>query len=388
MPEAAPVCPALAVAPSPALAVPGKKLFFPRNGESARGRHGDCGTASSSSSENDPAPHHYPPTQAPPPPDPLSSKEQTSPSKSTATPPGSPTSRSDKSDLLLTDEEIEHFPLFSRPRSVLTLFVALALLFALAVRHEADSSVARALSSSEVSSTTGEATLSAQQGAPGAAGAPISRAPGAPPAQLSGNLFRGYLAAAGILLVTAACSFPDGPFTKPHPLCWRVVLGLLLSYWLTLVFVLFLDYTQVRDVLAFLDPELTPEKRLPEQLPWKKLRWDCHCEGDCVSESCCYCNVPYMIYSGIHDESCWCHNSCALSGRGPATAHSSRSCMVICCIMVHPIFSWTTSARIALGFSFPGNRGDYILSPTVSWTARITLGTAVFPDLLMFTLPL
>eukprot|EP00392_Amoebophrya_sp_AT5.2_P013968 g14101.t1 len=72
-----------------------------------------------------------------------------------------------------------------------------------------------------------------------------------------------------VLLTTAAVSFPDGPFVRPHPLFWRLVLGVSLLYWLTLIFVLCAEYDQVRAVLAWLYPdELSPERWNPSQLPW------------------------------------------------------------------------------------------------------------------------
>ncbi|CAD7949252.1 unnamed protein product [Amoebophrya sp. A120] len=82
-------------------------------------------------------------------------------------------------------------------------------------------------------------------------------------------LWKGWLASSVLILTVAAVSFPDGPFERPHPLVWRLVLGLTLIYWVTLMFILCAEYDQVRAALAWLYPdELTPERWNPHPLPW------------------------------------------------------------------------------------------------------------------------
>lgn len=61
--------------------------------------------------------------------------------------------------------------------------------------------------------------------------------------------------------------FRDGPFIRPHPAFWRVVLGVNLLYELALVFLLFQDLDSARHMLTILDPSLgvpLPEKSYAE----------------------------------------------------------------------------------------------------------------------------
>jgi phosphatidylserine synthase 2 len=61
--------------------------------------------------------------------------------------------------------------------------------------------------------------------------------------------------------------FRDGPFVRPHPAFWRVVLGVNLLYELALVFLLFQDVNSARSMMTYLDPNLgrpLPEKNYAE----------------------------------------------------------------------------------------------------------------------------
>jgi phosphatidylserine synthase 2 len=61
--------------------------------------------------------------------------------------------------------------------------------------------------------------------------------------------------------------FRDGPFIRPHPAFWRVVLGINLLYELALVFLLFQDLDTARGYMKLLDPSLgvpLPEKSYAE----------------------------------------------------------------------------------------------------------------------------
>jgi phosphatidylserine synthase 2 len=50
--------------------------------------------------------------------------------------------------------------------------------------------------------------------------------------------------------------FRDGPFIRPHPSFWRIVLGINLVYELALVFLLFQDIDSARKLLTYIDPNL------------------------------------------------------------------------------------------------------------------------------------
>lgn len=61
--------------------------------------------------------------------------------------------------------------------------------------------------------------------------------------------------------------FRDGPFIRPHPSFWRIVLGINLLYELALVFLLFQDLDSARELLKYVDPNLgrgPPEKSYGE----------------------------------------------------------------------------------------------------------------------------
>ena len=62
--------------------------------------------------------------------------------------------------------------------------------------------------------------------------------------------------------------FRDGPFIRPHPSFWRIVLGINLLYELALVFLLFQDLDSARELLKYIDPNLgrpLPEKSYGEE---------------------------------------------------------------------------------------------------------------------------
>jgi len=68
-------------------------------------------------------------------------------------------------------------------------------------------------------------------------------------------------------LLFSMIQFRDGPFIRPHPSFWRVVLGINLLYELALVFLLFQDIDSARELLKYIDPSLgrpLPEKSYGE----------------------------------------------------------------------------------------------------------------------------
>ncbi|KAK0487811.1 phosphatidyl serine synthase-domain-containing protein [Armillaria novae-zelandiae] len=77
-------------------------------------------------------------------------------------------------------------------------------------------------------------------------------------------------------LVFSMLQFRDGPFIRPHPAFWRVVLGVNLLYELALVFLLFQDLGSARGMMTLLDPALgvpLPEKSYAEDcsLAWSTI---------------------------------------------------------------------------------------------------------------------
>ncbi|KAI0079487.1 PSS-domain-containing protein [Panus rudis PR-1116 ss-1] len=73
----------------------------------------------------------------------------------------------------------------------------------------------------------------------------------------------GAYAAIASFLLFGVIQFRDGPFIRPHPAFWRLVLGINLLYELGLVFLLFQDLNSARQLMTYLDPNLG--KPLPEK---------------------------------------------------------------------------------------------------------------------------
>ncbi|KAJ8483372.1 hypothetical protein ONZ51_g4745 [Trametes cubensis] len=73
----------------------------------------------------------------------------------------------------------------------------------------------------------------------------------------------GAYAAVASFLLFSMIQFRDGPFVRPHPAFWRVVLGINLLYELAMVFLLFQDLDSARAMMKYLDPNLG--KPLPEK---------------------------------------------------------------------------------------------------------------------------
>ncbi|XP_043238191.1 phosphatidylserine synthase-like [Amphibalanus amphitrite] len=70
------------------------------------------------------------------------------------------------------------------------------------------------------------------------------------------NIWTGMCCATFFFLVISVLTFPNGPFTRPHPALWRLVFGCSVLYLMFLVFILFQDYETVRSILVFFYPEL------------------------------------------------------------------------------------------------------------------------------------
>ncbi|KAG9051694.1 hypothetical protein FS837_000083 [Tulasnella sp. UAMH 9824] len=73
----------------------------------------------------------------------------------------------------------------------------------------------------------------------------------------------GIYASVSAFLVFSMVQFRDGPFIRPHPAFWRIILGINLLYELGLVYMLFEDLPTARKYLQMLDSSLN--KPLPEK---------------------------------------------------------------------------------------------------------------------------
>lgn len=77
----------------------------------------------------------------------------------------------------------------------------------------------------------------------------------------------GVYAAIAAFLTFSMIQFRDGPFIRPHPAFWRIVLGINLLYELALVFLLFQDLGTARTMMTYIDSNLgvpLPEKSYAE----------------------------------------------------------------------------------------------------------------------------
>ncbi|KAF8510519.1 phosphatidyl serine synthase-domain-containing protein [Hysterangium stoloniferum] len=66
----------------------------------------------------------------------------------------------------------------------------------------------------------------------------------------------GVYAAVASFLLFSMVQFRDGPFIRPHPAFWRIVLGINLIYEMLLVFLLFQDLGSARGMMTVIDPNL------------------------------------------------------------------------------------------------------------------------------------
>ncbi|KAG2174799.1 hypothetical protein INT43_005861 [Umbelopsis isabellina] len=70
------------------------------------------------------------------------------------------------------------------------------------------------------------------------------------------NVKLGITAAVACFVFIGMLQFRDGPFVRPHVVFWRAVLSLSVLYQMALVFFLFLNKHQARQMLKFVYPEL------------------------------------------------------------------------------------------------------------------------------------
>ncbi|RIB12286.1 phosphatidyl serine synthase-domain-containing protein [Gigaspora rosea] len=81
------------------------------------------------------------------------------------------------------------------------------------------------------------------------------------------NIKFGTWAGTFSFLLFAMLQFRDGPFIRPHPAIWRVVLGLGVLYQMFLVFLLFQNKRDARYIISCIDPSLgvpLPERSYAE----------------------------------------------------------------------------------------------------------------------------
>ncbi len=207
--------------------------------------------------------------------------------------------------LYAVEADVESFKLFPRPRSVLLLLTAVfAIVYVAYARQNPSLDVFGIGVGNKTARELQGGMLAYGSGALDPKRVHLWKPEGE---AWQGNILTGFKAVCCMMMVIAAVSFPDGPFTRPHPMFWRLILGLLIIYWCVMIFVLFLDYQEVRFILAWLDPErLMPERYGPDTpLPWVTASFldsddygtDCSTTWENVSSR--YCLL--MFQTSTHD---------------------------------------------------------------------------------------
>ena len=70
------------------------------------------------------------------------------------------------------------------------------------------------------------------------------------------NIAAGSYALTFLFLSIGLLVFPNGPFTRPHPAFWRLVFGASVLYFLLFTFVLFQRFSDVQNMLMWIDTDL------------------------------------------------------------------------------------------------------------------------------------
>ena len=78
------------------------------------------------------------------------------------------------------------------------------------------------------------------------------------------NVRSGLAAAMGAWLVVGAVVLPNGPFVRPHPTVWRLVLAVNILYLCIIVFALFQKKDDIHAALRFFNPKHTPKEQQPD----------------------------------------------------------------------------------------------------------------------------
>jgi len=77
-----------------------------------------------------------------------------------------------------------------------------------------------------------------------------------PNADFRGNVLTGCAGVFMFFMVISILAFPNGPFTRPHPIIWRMVFGCSVLYLLIVQFLIHQDYETVRSLIVWIDPAM------------------------------------------------------------------------------------------------------------------------------------
>ena len=73
---------------------------------------------------------------------------------------------------------------------------------------------------------------------------------------LENNLWAAAKVIAFFFMIISVIAFPSGPFIRPHPVIWRMVFGISVLYLMMLLFVLFQDYSTIKQIMYWFFPDL------------------------------------------------------------------------------------------------------------------------------------
>uniref|UniRef100_A0A336LUN2 Phosphatidylserine synthase n=1 Tax=Culicoides sonorensis TaxID=179676 RepID=A0A336LUN2_CULSO len=73
---------------------------------------------------------------------------------------------------------------------------------------------------------------------------------------LQENIWAGMLCVVFFFLIISVLTFPNGPFTRPHPAVWRILFGLSVLYLLLVMFLMFQSYETINGIIYWFFPEL------------------------------------------------------------------------------------------------------------------------------------
>ena len=77
-----------------------------------------------------------------------------------------------------------------------------------------------------------------------------------PKTSLEQDIAIGLCCVVVFFLIISSLAFPNGPFTRPHPVVWRIVFGMSVLYLMGLLFLLFQKYQTVRNIMHWFYPDL------------------------------------------------------------------------------------------------------------------------------------
>uniref|UniRef100_A0A674A0K6 Phosphatidylserine synthase n=1 Tax=Salmo trutta TaxID=8032 RepID=A0A674A0K6_SALTR len=122
-------------------------------------------------------------------------------------------------------------------------------------------------------------------------------------ADVDNNFRVGFLLVVSFFLVISVLAFPNGPFTRPHPAIWRMVFGLSVLYFLFLVFLIFLNWAQVKRLMYWVDPNLRYATREADVMV---SHYDLICSSPFTFVSMCL-SLPQLFFMHLlpNFAECW-----------------------------------------------------------------------------------